>query len=70
MTIDFNENILTISDASLSSKQVYQLKFWGFVSVGENDFEFSGDEAEKRLKQVIAYFQKEKLKPNFKRQKS
>jgi len=62
MTIDFNENILTISDASLSSKQVYQLKFWGFKSVGENDFEFSGDEAEKRLNQVIAFFQKEKLK--------
>ena len=61
MTIDFNENILTISDASLNSKQVFQLKFWGFESIGENDFEFSGDEAEKRLKQVIAYFQKEIL---------
>jgi SNF2 family DNA or RNA helicase len=62
MTIDFNENILTISNASLSSKQVYQLKFWGFESVGLNAFEFSGDQAEKRLKQAIAYFQKEKLK--------
>ena len=62
MTIDFNENILTISDASLKSKQIYQLKFWGFQSVGENAFEFSGDEAERRLKQVIAYFQKEKIR--------
>lgn len=64
MTIDFKENILTISDASLKSKQIYQLKFWGFQSVGKNAFGFSGDEAERRLKQVIAYFQKEKIKFN------
>ena len=62
MTIDFKENILTISDASLKSKQIYQLKFWGFQSVGETALEFSGDEAERRLMQVIAYFQKEKIK--------
>jgi SNF2 family DNA or RNA helicase len=62
MTIDFNENILTISDAFLKAKQIYQLKFWGFQSVGETAFKFSGDEAERRLIQVIAYFQKEKIK--------
>lgn len=61
MSIDFNENILTITDATLDPKQISQLKFWGFKSVGKNTFTFSGDEAEKLLKKVVAYFQKEKL---------
>ena len=64
MTIDFNENILTINDASFNSKQISQLKFWGFKSVGDDAFEFSGDESEKLLKKIIAYFQKEKLQFN------
>lgn len=64
MTIDFNENILTINDASFNPKQISQLKFWGFKSIGKNAFAFSGDEAEKLLKKVVAYFQKEKLKFN------
>lgn len=62
MTIDFNENILSVSDASLKSNQISQLKFWGFKRVGENSFAFEGDEAEKLLSKIIAYCQKEKVK--------
>src|SRR6185369_6051516 len=61
MIIDFDENILSIKDASLKSNQISQLKFWGFKSVGKDAFTFSGDETGKLLKKIIAYFQKEKL---------
>lgn len=64
MTIDFNENILTVNDASLNSKQISQLKFWGFQRGSKNSFAFEGDEAEKLLSKVIAFFQKEKIEFN------
>lgn len=62
MTIDFNENILTVSDALFDSKQISQLRFWGFQRVNGNSFVFEGDEAEKLLSKVITYFQKKKIK--------
>jgi SNF2 family DNA or RNA helicase len=64
MIIDFTENIILLTDASLKSQQVSQLKFWNFKSVGENVLEFKGHDADKLLSKIIAYFQKEKV--NFK----
>lgn len=62
MTIDFNDDILLLKGTTLKSNQISQLKFWGFKSGGENAFEYSGDEVDKLLTKVIAYFQKEKVK--------
>lgn len=61
MIVDLSKNSINITNFSLQSYQISQLKFWGFKS-GDNDIlEFSGDKAEKVLIKIISYFQKEKL---------
>ena len=62
MIVDYNDSIINISEASLKSNQVSQLKFWGFINDESESFSYSGSEPEKLLLKVIAYFKKEKLK--------
>lgn len=64
MTIDLTEDILLLRDVLLESNQISQLKFWGFKRDGENDLEYSGEDIEKILVKVVAYFQKEKVEFN------
>jgi SNF2 family DNA or RNA helicase len=62
MTIDFNEDTLLLKEVFLKPNQISQLKFWGFKNEGNNDLVYSDNEVEKRLTQVISYFQKEKVR--------
>lgn len=61
MKIDFFKNIILLTDATLKSNQVSQLKYWDFKLNQEHGFEYSGEDAEKRLAQVITYLQKQKV---------
>ena len=64
MIIDYKDSVLILKDVSLKSNEISQLKFWGFSSEGKSYFEYSGEEAEKLLTKVIAYFHKEKIQFN------
>lgn len=61
MILDYKENGIKISHASLKSNQKSQLIFWGFKHNENNTLEFLGSESEKLLLKTIAYFQKEKI---------
>ena len=62
MKIDFYENKIIISEATLQSHQISQLKFWGLKNDGINTLVYSGEGAEKILTKMFNYFQKEDLK--------
>jgi len=61
MKIDFIQNGICISNFILETRQISQLKFWGFKNDGSGKLLFVNDKSDKFLIKLVAYFQKENI---------